>query len=896
MANLIDGLNRADHNKIANITAIMETCTLRVSVRLFFTHCKNIYRRISSQEPLLTGMSNWLHHNERFFCGMEDRELRTRCRDDLLAYTKNETHTRGPVSDDALSLAILKVAARVYGRKKYELMSPAEMADSLKVECEKRNPKRLIYLPIIWLWSFFLILILTPILSSFFHLWNRPFLPIIFTIIFEIVSWIAYNTKIKRENLCQVIALAGKSYDGFFSTQTNELSIREWSKEESEKFENGVRALHSIQRKLNLLIQRRTEMIALNSESDKAIQLNLSTINSTNISSSDSKMVVDELNRRIENLKAANNQLEEEKRQRNNTIAMANKQIQLYESYRCELLSLLVQIINNLWVDRYNKFTFQNEFFSTLVSSFEWPGFEVVERRLLELTKAEDPASFGRKKNQFFAFEFAIESRPCAIIYSINARKITILGLERNFDTNDVDMTDEQIVTVLSEFGIKMQDKAKEHVNDVIKKMVIQLQKGRKAISDLSDKVDNLALEKKTLSIERESLIREKDRLSKELSELQKSMQTNTSVEKEKELKNQIAELERKLLEKDSDLLNLQREYDQLLNSALHENERHIEHTEELKARIKENEETITRLEADYNSAVSTVNDLTNSLNLNLGTLEKVKENLKKQKVVNQKDKENVKKLESATKSMKQTIQEQEKRMSDILSEKDRVIKENERISEALKLVYNEISGQRQRIKELEKMNTQLEDQLNNDQLIENKDIRLAFEEVFKRATKEIDIMSPWLGKFTREDDFYELVENSLKRDVTIKILYGLKDLKDDKNFNEDTLREKYNSRKNVTSFEWAVINVIELHKHFNNSEYRNKIISKMHRSHAKLIIVDEEYYLIGSFNFLSYDGKDPDRGEIVEKSSNKQMIETLHSKFFEFTDTKPEYILRDYL
>ena len=56
--------------------------------------------------------------------------------------------------------------------------------------------------------------------------------------------------------------------------------------------------------------------------------------------------------------------------------------------------------------------------------------------------------------------------------------------------------------------------------------------------------------------------------------------------------------------------------------------------------------------------------------------------------------------------------------------------------------------------------------------------------------------------------------------------------------------------------------------------------------SHAKLFICDDKFYVISSFNILSfkgdYDGQDM-RRELGEYSTNKQILERYRKQYFDF-------------
>lgn len=153
-----------------------------------------------------------------------------------------------------------------------------------------------------------------------------------------------------------------------------------------------------------------------------------------------------------------------------------------------------------------------------------------------------------------------------------------------------------------------------------------------------------------------------------------------------------------------------------------------------------------------------------------------------------------------------------------------------------------------------------------------NKAIRTKFIESFSSAKHEIDIRSPWLSPSVVDFDFIDLLDKCLNRGVIIKISYGILGSSNHNNFNSRSDKSDY------------VIELLKfkLGKHITNGSLRlNKI-----DSHYKLLICDNEFYIEGSFNFLSFKGsytfKDC-REEGATLGTDKDYILTLREKHFNF-------------
>ena len=112
------------------------------------------------------------------------------------------------------------------------------------------------------------------------------------------------------------------------------------------------------------------------------------------------------------------------------------------------------------------------------------------------------------------------------------------------------------------------------------------------------------------------------------------------------------------------------------------------------------------------------------------------------------------------------------------------------------------------------------------------------FEETIKTVKSKLLIESPWIKRATLKyiNDF----EKALKRNVIIVVLYGIEG-------NDEHHRKAEKEMERLDS-QFKNFHLIHLPTHF--EEQGNYDMTGTHR---KLIIKDNEYYIQGSFNFLSF-------------------------------------------
>lgn len=153
----------------------------------------------------------------------------------------------------------------------------------------------------------------------------------------------------------------------------------------------------------------------------------------------------------------------------------------------------------------------------------------------------------------------------------------------------------------------------------------------------------------------------------------------------------------------------------------------------------------------------------------------------------------------------------------------------------------------------------------NNVEFIKNRDIRLKFEEALKVAEREILIVSPWMNYHVLvETNVKILLRRALERKVKIKIVYGI---------GSDLSANSGNSdNRNIKTIKVAE----DLERDFKC--YGDNFEIKRKNTHSKVLICDNKFALVTSFNLLSFSGdyhKDS-REEIAAVIIDKDSINNL--------------------
>lgn len=147
---------------------------------------------------------------------------------------------------------------------------------------------------------------------------------------------------------------------------------------------------------------------------------------------------------------------------------------------------------------------------------------------------------------------------------------------------------------------------------------------------------------------------------------------------------------------------------------------------------------------------------------------------------------------------------------------------------------------------------------------------------------REIDIYVPFIGSTVKDRKFIDSVSFALSRGVEIKIRCGMDDGSSQSDNGNGSAKHIHKSMKELKT-----------KLRGNKLADINNLTYKLDNAHCKLLIVDDEYYILSSMNFLSYNGEDVVNkyGEIVsekweelgEKSTCKENLKTYREMFFNF-------------
>jgi len=160
-----------------------------------------------------------------------------------------------------------------------------------------------------------------------------------------------------------------------------------------------------------------------------------------------------------------------------------------------------------------------------------------------------------------------------------------------------------------------------------------------------------------------------------------------------------------------------------------------------------------------------------------------------------------------------------------------------------------------------------------NRHYVENQQMKDLFYRAFDEAQSEICLVSPWLGKWLMRDNvLMNKMESALKRGVDVKIVYGI----------GTENGYKTNDDRSVTSKGVAS----DLKRKWQKKGYPGKVKLHVSNTHFKLLMCDETFLVIGSYNFLSNQGKFGEAGswhEAGEYAEDKDRIRQLKEIHFSF-------------
>lgn len=160
--------------------------------------------------------------------------------------------------------------------------------------------------------------------------------------------------------------------------------------------------------------------------------------------------------------------------------------------------------------------------------------------------------------------------------------------------------------------------------------------------------------------------------------------------------------------------------------------------------------------------------------------------------------------------------------------------------------------------------------------ILDTADHRPALEQAIKDATRNLIIISPWIRPAAVDQEMLDWFRKGMERNKELRITigYGIED--------EEPDRRGQQTRK-ARGQEEAISRL-----HGVSQEFRGRLrLVKIGNTHEKIVVVDERYAIITSFNFLSFN---PRPGKAVRRETGLRMtdetqVQALRSRLLKILD-----------
>lgn len=457
---------------------------------------------------------------------------------------------------------------------------------------------------------------------------------------------------------------------------------------------------------------------------------------------------------------------------------------------------------------------------------------------------------------------------------------------ERNVQINDL----QQQVKQYQELSENKKDELEKEIEQYEKiKRNLELsqkekEKLKKQLEMEQSKYDNLLMKKKQFETTVETQLNDKDQEIKTLNSAVSQRETQIS-----ELKNaldaipkdtmdlvfQIDNLKHVNMEMNNRLDHRLKELTRLenVNFSLHNTNQQItEQLEDVESTVKRLESENTKLKSNLTSSKRKEEDLKNQKRELMNQLKVNQSMINKYESGEQKNNKVILELKQNNESFQQKMKELEAELKKTEKQRSKVEKYEKEISEKKK----EIASLKSKLKQ---------NRIPTQGHYRDLAAREEFENAIKNSKKYVYIVSPWVaGPKKYSDQTYDendwktklfnklcdYMKDALNRGVEIRILYGYNDQYDKevsgnkKDYQSMAAIKEYKKRLGMPGFKTYKAN-----------------------THEKLIIVDDQYFLIGSYNVLSFSAPyDEDvidvRHEVLFKSDDALELKALKSEYFD--------------
>ncbi|SDW74792.1 PLD-like domain-containing protein [Lachnospiraceae bacterium KHCPX20] len=618
MAILTDGSKYATPREMAKLSAEMEVYTQLGICTSFVGVVGNFFLKLLNKPYTRKSLSYQATVNENVL--LANPACITGCFFDAAKRELKKAGTHGNYDDnEAFSFAILRTVIALFGRKNFAHMSPGELADELTIRSRRINPNKMTRMPLIWFILSCLILIVsavTTIQVGYFYYISSDYYKLILlgTLVAEVLFGLYVRRRLALTKLAIVVALLGTSFGGEFAVSREGSALSTLTTDQRDRLSRGVRAIHSLIRNIDELNLKKSNLETEIRQNESLFSANEREITDLSKSNEDPAII----QRRRNELAHKNDIINTENSQRRNTISGIDKAIQTRGIYANSLEKIIRQDVGSLFRKKYMEFMFSEDFFFHMLCDLEWETLELVEKRLLEMKATDNLRALGKKEDGIYTFSFSNGITEARIVFDPETTPVKVLNIKSSRAPYDVNMSDEQVESVLKEYGIMPEDATLKKVNDLMEEnrrlekekrnleeenrrkqkevsgLTSDNVQANKTIKDIASKLRNANDDITRLKIENSDIIVEKKGLELEMQALKNDIynadQTITSLNNEK----------RKLLEQ--------------LNNTKQENSEEIARINQIINHLDQQITTIinekAQLEEDYKALKNEYNDL----------------------------------------------------------------------------------------------------------------------------------------------------------------------------------------------------------------------------------------------------------------------------------------------
>lgn len=880
MNNLFEAKTKVKKNELTSLIASLDTYKITVYSRI---SCNNMKVFICKWGGLLLNKMDMIENYDKTsykydslnktykriynkYEKYQERDLYNILKNSIVS-TISPFNLKKPdkISSERLSCKITQIASKVLKAQDIRGKSYSEINDVLFTkypDIKKITPKSILIKWGILFWTNMLLFL------GCFIFMNISLRSLAWILLFSqiFIGSIAMNA-LRKWQMCYLVWLFVSA--GGTSINFLEMSINNISEGDKKQLSKNFQAIHTLLHSIVMATNEKENLLAKSKQmKDKIISNNaiITQLNNSNLNeNSDNRRMLGDKAKENNTLKKEISSILVQTKEKQVIIDKLNKAIQPIEKRTKEALS-------ELWRINFNKIRVDDSVYTHIVRYFSFNDLERFEKRLYELANAKEPDTVGKKYRNNYSLSFlTIQNDLATLLYSVSSTKdiVTIKSISREGTLEEPYLSLEELE--------KMIENSNESVEEEIAKLkkwyseqkilwerelqnrsqeILKLKNDAKVVSrkfiELNDK--NLILEKEIKEKSQEIVF-----LEKKISELKRNGETTSQ-----EVINYIHELNRLKSEKENlitqykdsstEILRLKSERDEL------EKKREFLSKDLEKARKKL--EINTQKVEEFNRALTTTNQFINACNdqienaISQGNL--LSSILKKTKKMPNVDQETLKKL---IKNI-QHIEKEKKNLEDMKVKSKKEVKE---------LKTNMI--------DLEQQNKNLNDELYAmSNKLKEKEIEILYNQsIFEKLYEKIEHSSKYIYIAVPFISYYQLksVESKILNIIMehpnfeVKLLYGINEKK-----------RKSDSDSEAIIKARAALDKLSL-------KFKNNMKKRETNTHIKLILFDDESFIMGSANVLSFCGdyeNNPSlRSEIAFFSKDKELYAELRNKYFQW-------------